>query len=537
MALHVHTTRLADALEASELTTASLAEASGLGLDRIEGILAGTRCLSRRQNLERLATPLGLQWQALCCDGEPSDRCPACRAHNKISDAELGPLRHALRQVLDEGIARLRSAAQGSGGGRAEMANGLADFVSQPAFASARQLAAALGGHLDNPALERTGVIMLLADAAARGTLDDLDLPTIALDLARYAAGGDCEHLQLVGLDIDDAPDGPTPVAGWELVRLTEADLDRLAPVPAAAPYQPHQPWSREVATQMWYLRRTRGFGPPVGLVLSLRSPFLYEPVWRPLMVLALYQDEIPRVAVEFRIEVGRRVQRIAGQELEALPAGPGDDDEGYLQVQYGPYRIPADEHERFTRFASAVSLLLGSLAAQARTERRFARAATHFLSASESHLLLGAEGKALMDYSIALETLLGGDAKTEVLRRVSQRAAVLCAFDDDGRLDVEAQIAATYAAGSSYRHGDKPWKLHTQYDSRPPEGKKKTLDLATVHHLTRKALLRWLVVAAGQDDPVPRLERAILSRQAADDIADAIRSFAARVDPSAPTP
>src|SRR6266498_2612124 len=88
MALHVHTTRLADALEASELTTASLAEASGLGLDRIEGILAGTRCLSRRQNLERLATPLGLQWQALCCDGEPSDRCPACRAHNKISDAE-----------------------------------------------------------------------------------------------------------------------------------------------------------------------------------------------------------------------------------------------------------------------------------------------------------------------------------------------------------------------------------------------------------------------------------------------------------------
>jgi hypothetical protein len=534
MTMHVHTTRLSDALEPSELTAAGLAEASGLGLDRIEGLLAGTRRLSGRENLERLATPLGLQWQALSCDGKPPDRCPACRAHNRISDAELGSLREAWRQVLDEGVTRLRLASRGSGG-RAEMASRLTDLASHPAFANAQQLAAALGGDLDSHALERTGVIMLLADAAAGGTLDDLDLGTIVADLARYAGGGDCEHLQLVGLDIDGAPDGPTPVAGWELVRLTEADLDRFAPVPAAAHHQPHQAWSREVASRMWYLRRSQGFAPPIGLVVRFRSPFLYEPVWRPLVVLALYQDEIPRVAVEYRVEVGRRVQRIAGQELEAFPAGP-DEDEGYLQVQYGPFGIPADEHERFTRFASAVSPLLDSLATQTRTERCFARAATHFLSASESHLLLGAEGKALMDYSIALETLLGGDAKTEVSRRVSQRAAVLCAFDDDGRLEVKEQIAATYDAGSSYRHGDEPWKLHTQYDSRPPAGKKKTLDLATVHHLTRKVLLRWLIVAAGQDDPVPRLERAILSRQATDEIASAVRSFAARVAPSAPT-
>ena len=113
----------------------------------------------------------------------------------------------------------------------------------------------------------------------------------------------------------------------------------------------------------------------------------------------------------------------------------------------------------------------------------------------------------------------------------------MLCAFDDDGRLEVKEQIKAAHDAGSSYRHGDEPWKLHTQYDSRPPAGKKKTLDLATVHHLTRRVLLRWLIVAAGQDDPVPRLERAILSRQTADDIASAIRAFAAQVAPSRPTP
>jgi len=76
-----------------------------------------------------------------------------------------------------------------------------------------------------------------------------------------------------------------------------------------------------------------------------------------------------PGVAVEYRIEISRRVQRIAGQELDAVPAGR-DEDEGYLQVQYRPYGIPADEHERFTRFASAVSPLLDSLATQARTER-----------------------------------------------------------------------------------------------------------------------------------------------------------------------
>ncbi len=534
--MHVHTTRLADALEASELTSADLAEASGLGLDRIEEMLAGTRRLPGRENVQRLALPLGTSWQALSCDGEPPDRCPACRAHNRFSDAELDLLREAMRQLLDEAVSRLRSAAQGSTGGSAEMSARLMDLMSQPAFGDARRLAAALGGHLDENALERTGVIMLLADAAARGALDDLDLARIAVDLARYAAIGDCEHLELVGLDIDDAPDGPTPVAGWELVRLTEADLDRFAPVSAAARYQPYQPWSREVASETWYLRRSPGFAPPIGLVVSFRSPFLYEPVWRPLTVLALYQDEIPRVVVEYRVEVGRRVHRIAGQELEALPAGP-DENEGHLQVQYGPYGIPAEEQERFTRFANAVALLPDSLATRGRDERRFARAATHFLSASESHLMLGAEGKALMDYSIALETLLGGDAKTEVLRRVSQRAAVLCGFDDDGRLEVQAQIKAAYAAGSSYRHGDEPWKLHAQYDSRPPAGKKKTLDLATVHHLTRRVLLRWLIVAARGDDPVPRLERAILSRQTADDIASAIRAFAAGVAPSRPAP
>jgi hypothetical protein len=58
------------------------------------------------------------------------------------------------------------------------MANGLADLVSQPAFASARQLAAALGGHLDNPALRSHGFyqppeVAIAPSVALPGSLGD----------------------------------------------------------------------------------------------------------------------------------------------------------------------------------------------------------------------------------------------------------------------------------------------------------------------------------------------------------------------------
>ena len=73
-----------------------------------------------------------------------------------------------------------------------------------------------------------------------------------------FAAGGDSETDELVGLDIaGELPDG-LYIGGWELHRYTEDELDDYELVPAVHTRN-RRAWDRTAAAGTWWLRRPAG--------------------------------------------------------------------------------------------------------------------------------------------------------------------------------------------------------------------------------------------------------------------------------------
>ena len=68
----------------------------------------------------------------------------------------------------------------------------------------------------------------------------------------------------------------------------------------------------------------------------------------------------------------------------------------------------------------------------------------------------------AVLHYVIALEAVLAGNEKdkTELTRKVVQRAAILAGIDDSDRLAVAATVRAAYGARSAYAHGSEPTNI-----------------------------------------------------------------------------
>jgi hypothetical protein len=184
-------------------------------------------------------------------------------------------------------------------------------FASGPEFAAAAAALQRLGGDLTVADLAHTGVAALL------GTEEQFDAKTVGADLARYAARGDVERLDLVGLNACELPDGPVPVAGWELVRLGRSGVEDLMPVPAAARFMPRSGWGLTAAAATWWLRRSTGRkARRKGLILDFSGRALHEHAPAPLLVLALADDAPLRPLSYFVVECGVAVRRIRGEEL-----------------------------------------------------------------------------------------------------------------------------------------------------------------------------------------------------------------------------
>ncbi|MGQ0776211.1 MAG: hypothetical protein ACT4NY_17590 [Pseudonocardiales bacterium] len=169
--------------------------------------------------------------------------------------------------------------------------------------------------------LARTGVAELLD----RGK--DFDPHVVGADLARYAARGDVERLDLVGLNACDLPDGPVPIAGWELVWLGRNGVRDLMPVPAAADFVPKLGgWDLTAAAATWWLRRSTGLKVRLGslpfslLRNSLTRAALPEYAVEPLTVLALADDAPLQPLSYYVIERGVAVRLIKGRNLYYYP-------------------------------------------------------------------------------------------------------------------------------------------------------------------------------------------------------------------------
>jgi hypothetical protein len=326
--VHLDPRRLIKAV-GDEADLDQLADSAGLELRVLREAWRAERRLDRPA-LERLAAACQLPVEALACryrhnKKDISPPCPACDAANEINDRLLGPAAERVTAflvaarlsvpVLQHGLLSLTPQAWTAS---PEL------FASGPEFTAAVVALQRLGGDLTVVDLAKTGVAALLASG------EPFDAETVGADLARYAARGDVERLDLVGLNACDLPHGPVPVAGWELVRLGRDGVRDLMPVPAAADFMPNPGWCLTAAAETWWLRRSTGRAAlRKGLILDFSTRALHECAAAPLLVLALANDAPLQPLSYYVVERGVAVWRTRGEELtyDWVPYGPGEQD------------------------------------------------------------------------------------------------------------------------------------------------------------------------------------------------------------------
>ncbi|MGH3923991.1 MAG: hypothetical protein ACRDTT_14170 [Pseudonocardiaceae bacterium] len=428
-----------------------------------------------RPALQRLATAFQLSDTELTCHKETYSACPACDAANEIDDRLLGPAAERVTAFLlaaRRSVPALRRGALLSTPQAWTASPEL--FASSPEFAAAATALRRLGGDLTADDLAKTGVAALL------GSEERFDPQTVGADLARYAARGDIECLDLMGLNACYLPDGPIPVAGWDLVSLGRSGVRNLMPVPAAADFAPRPGWDLTAAAATWWLRRSTGRKArrgkmPLGLLHHFLTRALHEYAVEPLMVLALADDAPLQPLSYYIVECGVAVHHIRGKDVDDyfVPYGPGEKDMGpHFPDQDYYMRTSTDRpREEWLHFCEVVGPMVERAYQKAiaghRGDERFTRAARHFLDAvidAESHA--APQHRTILELSVALEVLVVfGDSELSLQFR--NGAAWLGGRDDVEREAIRKLAKALYAAGSAYRHGG---KLVSLYDSRDPQ-------------------------------------------------------------------
>jgi hypothetical protein len=325
------------------------------------------------------------------------------------------------------------------------------------------------GRPLDAGVLISTGVFGMLQSRAPH------DFHTVAEELASYLAGRPIDIWDYAVLDANFATDDPIPVIdGWDLVTPTSEELRQLLPLPATADYQPNRPFKPQDYGGLTMLRRRLDERPHHGPLLrfdvlgSLALDRRTYPLWRPLLLLSLFENSVLQLWARYQIEPGRRIDKIFDDvEWEVwTPDGVTDIE----QPRTGDFGEDADLPTVRRFLSELASRMPEDFSNQAsrqedKTAARLRRCAEHFLTAGhhaygEGEVMLSElNAETVLHYVIALEGLLAGGESdhSELTRKVSQRAAILAGKDDAQRLEIERLVRGAYGARSKYAHGDPP--------------------------------------------------------------------------------
>jgi hypothetical protein len=383
------------------------------------------------------------------------------------------------------------------------------------------------GRPLDADALLSTGLFSMLINPS------DADLPAVASDLAGYLAGPPVDIWDYAIIDATGTLQDPIPVVGeWELVAPSADELRMLLPLPSTAayqparlvdPYQPARLFDPDHYGELAMLRRVnRDAKPQKDPAVHpdvLESPDACHPerqLWQPLIALSLYDhplaligyddplalrlsllgNPILRVWAWYRIEPRRRTDTL----FDSVPRTPGGEIDSE-RLLAGTFDLDLDPPV-LRRFLQELSpLLTAALSAQAedKAEKKakekaadqLRRCAEHFLTVTDAHraakLSTQQHADAVLNYVIALESLLGDDDRSDLIRKVSQRAAVLAGSNDGDRLTIEQLVRDAYKARSDYAHGGKRDKIVK-------------VDLAKLRRVVCRCILTRLIVG----DPIP---------------------------------
>lgn len=468
---HLRPNKLRDAMVVSGLSSQALAVASGVDLHRIDDALLGRRRLDVAA-MRSLAEALGIEWFALRCDNLTGEGpCAACDAPNVLNSGDLDRARAAVERVLREA----RSAHAD-----------LDTWITVPGFVEAQAALVAIGSDFDVRRLQDTGLEPALA-------APDADVSALAARVTEYLSRGDVATEELVGLDISGSIPNGLQVAGWTLRRFADEEIRGFSVVPSSDA-RTIWGWDRVAATETWWLHRDAGERPAVSTkVISFAQPRDVAPA--PLLTLSLLSDDPPAALSHGWAQKGRGVAfSISSRQL-----GYWFEDDGYLHLEYGPYRVKDSEAEAWARYVGH----LGNMAAQVfagRTpaQQRYAAAAQQFLAVAEDlNKGLTPLPRLALEMSTVMEMLLlGGTDEGEVSRRVRVAAGWLGGIDDADRTGITSFTKKLYDAGSKYRHGGGTYVLHRGGEVRA----KKHLDVARAYRLLRRLLVHGLAVAAADE-------------------------------------
>jgi len=495
----MHPARVRDAMAVAGQDVEGLAVASGLRIDRLDDVLAGRRRLGVAA-MRVLAVPLGVDWWALRCDRLKGQRpCPACAAPNVVTDTDLNEVAHAMTQLLAE--AQANSAAD------------VAGWRVLPGFAAARAALIAIGGDLD---LEEVGVLGVTDVLAERDPPPDLI--HLGQRLAAFCGRGDVATEEIVGLDIDIAGTVPSGlrIAGWDLIRYNKSDLDHFDVIVGGT--QNRWAWDHLAAAYTWWLRRDEGKRPPRhGTIISFTEP--RHIAVAPLLALALVRNEPPSAISHGEAQKGCGVTlSVMSRQLDYIV-----EDDGYVEAQYGPYRLDADCIAEWKHDVTYVGNLVEQVfLARTRAAQRYIAAAEQFVAVSAD--LYRGGWKPLPRLALELSTvaemlLLSGANEGEVSRRVRVAAGWLGGIDDPDRETIHDFMKTVYDAGSKYRHGGHRYVLYWRH---PAPAARKRLDVLRAYALLRRLMLHGLAVVASQisvADLCDQVQRTVAARDQLEEI------------------
>lgn len=499
---HLDPHRLETAMVDAGVDAAALALASGIRADFVTDALDGTRRLGGWA-MRALAGPLHVEWTSLRCEhASGARRCRGCRATNQLSDADLAPLAESIADVLEAMYADGR------------------DPADIDATASAEAALRALGGGELDDAWTLADVLNPTTRAKSGGTA------AIAQRLAAYVARGDADTIELVGLDIAMPTHVEVSVAGWTLGRLpgaTQVDFDPIPALPRSAF------WDSTATYLTAWLRRPVGSRPAVSrTTITVSDP--HTVAVAPLLALAIVGDEPPRAISHAWAQPGRGVSFATGsRQLDYF-----EHTDGYLEGEYGPYRIEQSAAAAWSDRVQRVGDVVGrAFAANGNT--RFVDAAEQLLTiAADFHLGWDPLPRLAVEMSTALEILvLDGGNTGEPTRRVTFATTWLAGIDDKDRAAIEKLTKRMYEAGSAYRHGGSRFRLHRTGPH--PDGKK-VLDITTGYRLLRRLLLHGAFVLAAGENIAELCDRAQISEAARQRLAEVISDGYIQLDqPLAP--
>lgn len=512
---HVRADRLAMLIDQHFTDRQEAENACGLKPGLLEDVIAGNRRVGWPvlKTLNACLPPL-VDFAGFLCN----QHCPACRAPNNATEENVAIAKSVLVHLLTHLLDCLKpDAAAMDIKTQVRVVEDDGDpILLEQLLTQIRWL----GGWLTTEELAEHGVLGKVAQDKTT------DIEAMAEELTPYVLWADVDRYHLVGTDLFPPTTYEAHLPeGWEARYLGWDELYDFLPVAAAAPYRKSPPFDVPATWATWWLVLKESQVTPSRTVAprnltSIKLTFL------------LAHDAIPSFTSYVVAQAGRGLTRIWGRDVFIDTSAWPVEEREYLTIEEDGEisERPVDEDETWLAKIECATELIDRNSPSDDGVKRFWHAAAHFVRAAEE-LRDGPSPRTALEYSIAFEVLINdGQDRGEITTRLSAAVAWLVGESDNERQEAASLMKDLYHAGSAYRHGGKQPCLHRGGRVLVDGKWNRSVDLACVHTLCRRAFFVGLAVIDSGQILTKACERAFTTTIGREDLAELRRGLVEEV-------